>query len=142
MSNEYGPITDEMVRAMVLDRSVIENPYGDTVTYDPATFFGCPFVFTTSDGIQHPMREKQWKYPSWRIRREPKLRPMTRLERLGVLTREGCVARYSGGEWETPNSYAWHEPKEDTGRDEWAIIDQDGNIIDGPHKFVVEERAI
>ena len=60
------------------------------------------------------------------------------MERLGVLMRQRCVVRNEIlTEWDCPGS-GWGDPENDRGHDEWAIIDGNGEIIDGPHKFEVE----
>lgn len=67
--------------------------------------------------------------------RPPKTRPMTRMEILGVLTREGCVVR-------TPQSVGWVTWETTTfvyDAAEYAIINRQGKIIEGPYKFEVTE---
>ena len=136
MSNEYRKIDADMVRAM-LDGAVLETTEGHTAQWDPAHERG-PFLFFDIFDEAYEILYYGWKRPIWRIR-EPKTRPMTRMERLGVLTREGCVVR--GGEafdWAMATINSWADPKTAVDADEWAIIDRDGEVIDGPHKFEVE----
>lgn len=96
-----------------------------------------PFRFWDEElSIDQPLI-KGWSF-DWHVKPEPRTRPMTRMERLGVLTREGCVVRDSDRHsWELPNKnyieiYGEILPQ-------WAIIDKQGNIIEGPHKFEVTE---
>lgn len=139
MSEDYGPITGEMIKAMI-NGAVLEAESGETCHYDLQHHKG-PFIYTTPIGYTEQMAGA-WKSLRCRIRREPKTRPMTRMERLGILTREGCVVRLCGSKWIIPNTTWIVGITEDRSDDEYeyAIIDRDGNIIEGPSEFVKEVR--
>jgi hypothetical protein len=135
MSNEFRKIDSELTQAM-MNGEVLENYVGCICRYDPDHEFG-PFVYTTSDGEDKKMMHG-W-YLEWRIKRSPKIRPMNYREKLGVLAQSGCVVRWADDNtWELPsNNFLNPILSADLGQ-EWAIIDEDGEITYGPHKFEVE----
>ena len=123
----------EMIDAMLAGKTLIR-PNGATAYYDPDdTDFG-PWVYV---GFKKDRMVDGWYYPSWSIKPEPKKRPMTREEAMGFrLHTPGIVVRLDDGAWTLPESFVFSVS---TLRYEWAIMDIKGRIIDGPHKFEVEE---
>lgn len=66
-----------------------------------------------------------------------KTRPMTRMEILGVLTREGCIVRTKrDGGWCYSQAFTVAAINADY---EYAIINRKGGIIEGPSRFEVTE---
>jgi len=139
MSNEYRPIDADMIRAM-LDGKILETSVASATIayYDNTLAPPVAFRYSPDNGQTSGSLESAWDW-NWRIREESKTRPMTLMERLGVLTRKGCVVRNQRDEWRIGLMDNWTDPDEDDGTDEWAIIDKHGNIIDGPNRFEVEE---
>lgn len=77
------------------------------------------------------------EYTEYRIKPEPRMRPMTRGEMLyKVTTTQGMVVRKCNGP-PMPAAY-WHYIGADIDTYEWAIIDASGNTGEW-HKFEVEE---
>jgi hypothetical protein len=127
--NDYRKINTEMIHAM-LEGAVLEVEWdGGTIHYDPEHIRG-PFVWTSKKDPATTQRANEvWEY-SARIQTSKTRRPMNRMERLGILTREGCVVRNDpDSEWE----HSFYSSDSDT---EYAILDSNGTIIDGPHRFV------
>ena len=78
------------------------------------------------------------EFACYRIKPEPKMRPMTRGEVLyKVTTTPGMVVRTGGSNLAVPAQSSFYT--NNITADEWAIIDSKGDPIDGWHKFEVEE---
>lgn len=73
----------------------------------------------------------------YRIKPEPKTRPMTRGEVLYmVTTTPAMVVRYHGDDPSLPMFYDYDDELDEY---EWAIIDKHGEVVGGWHKFEIEE---
>jgi len=124
----------EMIDAMLAGKTLICRN-GVTAYYDPDdTDFG-PWVYV---GRGKARMVVAWYYTDWSIKQEPAKRFMTRKEAIGFcLYTRGIVVRCEDAEeWESGLAFGFT-----IGIDcyEWAIMDIHGRIIDGPHKFEVEE---
>jgi len=123
----------EMIDAMLAGETLIR-PNGATAYYDPDDANCGPWVYV---GLAKARMVGAWYYTDWSIKTEPTKRLMTREEAMGFcLYTPGIVMRINGGRWVYRVSFdftigiAYYE---------WAIMDISGRIIDGPHKFEVEE---
>ena len=75
----------------------------------------------------------------YRIKPDPKTRPMTRNEVLGFLTNtRGIVTKYKNGEWQHPGVH--RVPVFGSPEYVWAFITPDG-VIGEPHRFEIEEES-
>jgi len=123
----------EMIDAMLAGKTLIR-PNGATAYYDPDDETCGPWVYV---GASKSRMVDGWHYTYWSIKTESKKRPMTREEIIGVcLYTTGIVVRYDEEEWRFPERVAFNEHIDYY---DWAIMDIKGRIIDGPHKFEVEE---
>ena len=123
----------EMIDAMLAGKTLVR-PNGTTAYYDPDDTNCGPWVYV---GGGKARMVGAWYYTDWSIKPEPAKRPMTREEIIGVcINTPGIVVRFDKGDWGHPGmmDYSWTPNDYD-----WAIMDIKGRIIDGPHKFEVEE---
>jgi hypothetical protein len=130
-TDDYRPLgsSPDLLHALI-DGETLESVYGDTVTYEPNdTINLSPFVYT-SNGKREQLREG-FHLP-FRIRRDPP-KPSDHDRILGILVQPGCVVRVdSGSPWAMygPSTINTHILNA-----EYATMDRDGRIIDGPHSF-------
>ena len=140
MSNDFRPMDGELFEAMLAGK-VLEGNGNNTATYEPKRCIdGIPFIFTDSDGERELLK---WSpYDKWRIREEPKMRRMTEMEILGKATREGFIWRQSSNRlWNAGFCDFFAQDLHDLlPKAEWAIIDGDGNFLEGPSRFEVPEE--
>jgi len=119
----------EMIDAMLAGKTLIR-PNGVTAYYDPDdTDFG-PWVYV---GGGKARMVAAWYYTEWAIKPEPTKRFMTCKEVIGFCANtRGIVVRYDEEEWLFPERFVFSEHIDHY---DWAIVDINGRIIDGPHKF-------
>jgi len=123
----------EMIDAMLAGKTLIRRD-GATAYYDPDdTDFG-PWVYV---GGGKARMVAAWYYTDWSIKQEPTKRLMTHEEIIGFcINTPGIVVRFDVGVWSPPRAFVFREHMYSY---DWAIMDIHGRIIDGPHKFEVEE---
>ena len=123
----------EMIDAMLAGKTLIR-PNGTIAYYDPDDEDCGPWVYIL---LEKTRMGGAWYYTDWSIKQEPKKRFMTCKEVIGFCANtRGIVVRYDEEEWLFPERFVFSEHIDHY---EWAIMDIKGRIIDGPHKFEVEE---
>jgi len=123
----------EMIDAMLAGKTLIR-PNGVTAYYDPDDTDCAPWVYVGGGKARIGVA---WHYTDWSIKPEPKKGPMTREEAMGFcLHTPGIVVRKDVGVWSLPRAFVFSKHMYSY---DWAIMDIHGRIIDGPHKFEVEE---
>jgi len=123
----------EMIDAMLEGKKLIR-PNGATAYYDPDDANCGPWVYV---GGGKARMVGAWYYKDWSIKQEPAKRFMTREEAIGFcLYTPGIVVRRNVGVWSLPRAFDFSARIDHY---DWAIMDIKGRIIDGLHKFEVEE---